>query len=207
MAEVVIIDYGMGNILSVESALHYVGAKTMITLTPEIISNASHLILPGVGSFRKAMNNIRRLSIEDAIKTAVTEKGAKILGICLGMQLLGSKSTEDGLTQGLGLVPNKVERLKSFELNQTLKVPHIGFNTVNFSDNKGLFEKLEQKADFYFVHSFRMLQECLTGRIGKCTYGEEFLAAFEASNVSGTQFHPEKSQTNGLQILKNFITA
>ena len=205
MAEVVIIDYGMGNILSVESALHYVGAKTMITLTPEIISNASHLILPGVGSFRKAMNNIRRLSIEDAIKTAVTEKGAKILGICLGMQLLGSKSTEDGLTQGLGLVPNKVERLKSFELNQTLKVPHIGFNTVNFSENKDLFSNLPKKADFYFVHSFRMLQECLTGGIGTCTYGEEFLAAFEISNISGTQFHPEKSQTNGLQILKNFL--
>ena len=89
----------------------------------------------------------------------------------------------------------------------TLKVPHVGFNTVKFSDNKGLFSNLSMKSDFYFVHSYRMLSEHMNGTIGKCSYIEEFLAAFEISNVMGTQFHPEKSQTNGLQIIKNFLAA
>lgn len=206
MANVVIIDYGMGNIWSVKSAINYVGTKVDITDNPEVISNASHLVLPGVGSFRKAMHNIRHLGLEDAIKSAVTEKGGKILGICLGMQLLGSQSTEDGMAQGLGLVPNKVERFNNTK-NPTLKVPHVGFNTVTFSDNKGLFSNLPRKSDFYFVHSYRMLSEHKNGIMGKCSYIEEFLAAFEISNVMGTQFHPEKSQTNGLQIIKNFLAA
>ena len=207
MANVVIIDYGMGNIWSVKSAINYVGSKVDISDNPEVISKASHLILPGVGSFRKAMHNIRHLGIEDAIKNAVIEKGGRILGICLGMQLLGSQSTEDGMAQGLGLVPNKVERFNYNTKNPTLKVPHVGFNTVKFSGNKGLFSNLPRESDFYFVHSYRMLSEHINGILGKCSYIDEFLAAFEISNVMGTQFHPEKSQTNGLQIIKNFITA
>ena len=207
MANVVIIDYGMGNIWSVKSAINYVGSKVDISDNPEVISKASHLILPGVGSFRKAMHNIRHLGIEDAIKSAVIKRGGRILGICLGMQLLGSQSTEDGMAQGLGLVPNKVERFNNNTKNPTLKVPHVGFNTVKFSENKGLFSNLPRNSDFYFVHSYRMLSEHVTGLIGECSYIENFLAAFEVSNVMGTQFHPEKSQTNGLQIIKNFLAA
>ena len=206
MADIVIIDYGMGNIWSVKSAINYVGSKVDISDNPEVISKASHLILPGVGSFRKAMHNIRHLGIEEAIKSAVIEKGVKILGICLGMHLMGSQSTEDGIAQGLGLIANKVERFNNTK-NSTLKVPHVGFNTVEFSQNKGLFSNLPKKSDFYFVHSYRMLSEQVNGLIGECSYIENFLAAFEVSNVMGTQFHPEKSQTNGLQIIKNFITA
>ena len=202
--KVTIIDYGMGNIFSVVSAFKYLGAEVEIVSDPEEILKSSILVLPGVGSFRNAMEFLRERNMDEAIIDAVTNKGVKILGICLGMQLLGSHSTEDGETDGLGLLPNQVERFTSKEVYGR-KIPHVGFNSLHISEKQSLFKDLPHLTDFYFVHSYRMLIEDLQGRYATCKYGVEFLAAYEIGNICGTQFHPEKSQTNGLIMLKNFL--
>jgi imidazole glycerol-phosphate synthase subunit HisH len=194
----------MGNIFSVVSAFKYLGAEVEIVSDPEEILKSSILVLPGVGSFRNAMEFIKKRNIDEAIIDAVTNKGVKILGICLGMQLLGSYSTENGKTAGLGLLPNKVERFASKEVCER-KIPHVGFNSLYINEKQGLFKDLPHFADFYFVHSYRMMIEGIQGRYATCKYGVEFLAAYEIGNICGTQFHPEKSQTNGLIMLKNFL--
>lgn len=206
MRHVILIDYGMGNLCSVRSALEYVGASVEVTDNVQRVERADAMVLPGVGSFRKAMLTLCDKGLDNAIRSAVAEKGAKILGICLGMQLLGASSTEHGETAGLELIPNRVERFHGEQM-KGLKIPHVGFNSVTLSETGGLFEGLPTQCDFYFVHSFRMLSEGMghTGRIGTCEYGESFMAAFENGNICGTQFHPEKSQTNGLRLLRNFL--
>ncbi len=201
---VTIVDYGMGNIWSVMGALRYLGNEPEVSCDPVRVSKADCLILPGVGSFRKAMQVIRESGLETAILEAVKSQGRKILGICLGMQVLGSLGAEDGETAGLGLMPNRVERFTSKETGK-YKIPHIGFNDTFFPDRTGLFRSFPSMADFYYVHSYRMLPNGLNGRIATCSYGIEFLAAFQSENICGTQFHPEKSQTNGLILLKNFL--
>ena len=199
-----IVDYGMGNTWSVLGALRYLGDDPEVSCDPVRVSKSDCLILPGVGSFRKAMQVLRESGLETAILEAVKSRGCKILGICLGMQLLGSHGTEDGETTGLGLIPNRVERFAVEETGKK-KVPHIGFNATRFSEAEGLFRSFPNAGDFYYVHSYRMLRNGLTGRVATCSYGIEFLAAFEWKNICGTQFHPEKSQTNGLILLKNFL--
>jgi glutamine amidotransferase len=199
-----IVDYGMGNIWSVLGALRYLGNELEVSCDPVRVSKADCLVLPGVGSFRKAMQLLRKSGLETAILEAVKSRGCKILGICLGMQLLGSHGTEDGETPGLGLIPNRVEKFTSKETGNN-KIPHIGFNSTLFSERTGLFRNFPNMADFYYVHSYRMLPNGLSARIATCSYGIEFLAAFELENICGTQFHPEKSQTNGLILLKNFL--
>ncbi len=202
---VCVIDYGMGNVWSVLSALKYLGVEAELTNDPDKIITADCLVLPGVGSFRKGMLALKKNGIDKAISESVQIRGNKILGICLGMQLLGLHGTEDGNTKGLGLIPNLVDKFAREELNTGEKIPHVGFNTVQFIEKKGLFKNLPDNADFYFTHSYRMLPGESTGRIGVCTYGIDFLAAFEVENICGTQFHPEKSQTNGLILLNNFL--
>ncbi len=204
--EVLVIDYGMGNLWSVINALRYLGVTPHLVNDPQQISEARTLILPGVGSFRKAMEALRARGMERAIHDAVRNRQAKMLGICLGMQLLGASSPEDGETPGLALVPNRVAKFDTAELGAN-KIPHIGFNQVRYPAGATFFAGLPAPADFYFVHSYRMLPEALTGELGVCSYGVEFLAAFRRGNIFGAQFHPEKSQTNGLILLKNFLAA
>jgi len=204
MEKVVVINYGVGNTLSVVSALKYLGAKVELVADPEIISKSNILVLPGVGSFRKGMEALKNRGIDEAIINAVTSNGSKMLGICLGMQLMGAFGTEDGGAVGLGLLNNRVEYFKSSELSN-YKIPHVGFNSIHFNEKKGLFKGLSCSSDFYFTHSYRMLTDGIQGRYATCKYGIEFLAAFERDNICGVQFHPEKSQTNGLILLKNFL--
>ena len=201
---VTIIDYGMGNIWSVISALNYLNYDVEVSSDPSIIKSARTLLLPGVGSFRKAMESIRDLRLDDAIAECVQGSGSKILGICLGMQLMGSKSTEDGETAGLNLIPTPIEEFSQDDVG-TNKIPHIGFDQVSSSAEMQLFKGLPENPDFYFVHSFRMKPTNLPGKSATCNYGMEFLAAYENENIFATQFHPEKSQTNGLMLLKNFL--
>jgi len=201
---ITVIDYGMGNICSVINALEYLGGSVVLTSDPKQIKSADHLILPGVGSFRKAMETLRVKRIDTAICSAAETNGSRILGICLGMQLLGSHSTEDGDTIGLELIPNRVEQFSQVELKEN-KLPHVGYNSVHLSESEGLFRDIPEDAFFYFNHSYRMLVGDLMGISATCTYGIEFLAAFETDNICGTQFHPEKSQSNGLLLLKNFL--
>jgi glutamine amidotransferase len=202
--KVAVIDYGMGNIWSVLSAFNYLGADAYLVNQPKAIIDADFVVLPGVGSFRKAMVTLSAQGLADAILEAALIKQSKLLGICLGMQLLASSGTEDGETKGLGLIDNKVDLFTHKELNGE-KVPHVGFNSVNFNKRIGFFEDLPDQADFYFVHSYKMVLEQFKGNFGTCNYGIDFLAAFEYNNIYGTQFHPEKSQTNGLILLKNFL--
>jgi len=202
--KVAVIDYGMGNIWSVLSAINYLGIDAYLVTQPKAIIEADFIVLPGVGSFRKAMQTLNTQGITEALMEAVTIKKSNLLGICLGMQLFGSLGTEDGETHGLGLINNKVELFAPNELKSE-KIPHVGFNTVNIKNKIGLFEDLPDQADFYFVHSYRMLVDQFDGNYATCNYGVDFLAAFELNNICGTQFHPEKSQTNGLILLKNFL--
>jgi len=202
--EVIIIDYGMGNIWSVQSAFGYLGASSKVCSDPEEIAKATKLILPGVGSFRRAMESLQRTGLAEAILEAVKRRGTPLLGICLGMQLLGTSGTEDGKTMGLGLVDQVVEPFRPEELAGR-KTPHIGFNRVVAAQGSRLLQGLNEGADFYFVHSYRMLPKIPGALVSCCNHGVNFAATVEKGNVYGTQFHPEKSQTNGLALLKNYL--
>lgn len=201
---ITVIDYGMGNIWSVLSALRFLGCSPVVSNDPNVIARAKSLLLPGVGSFRKAMVTLRQSGLDQAILEAVQAREGKILGICLGMQLMGSHGTEDGVMTGLGLIPNSVDKFSAQEIG-TNKIPHIGFDLVRSKSDSRLFQGLPEASDFYFVHSYRMLSDGLSGKTATCNYGTEFLAAYEQDNIFATQFHPEKSQTNGLVLLKNFL--
>jgi len=199
---VVIVDYGMGNIKSISSALKFLGVSEIVVSNQEsYILSADSLILPGVGSFAKAMENIKSLRLDASLKEAVIAREKPILGICLGMQLMCESSEEDGKIEGLGFVSGKVER---FSVKHHLKVPHVGFNQVRADEHSRLYKGLEGMRDFYFTHSFRMQSDEEINQ-AYCEYGLEFIASYEISNIAGVQFHPELSQTNGLQLMKNFL--
>ena len=202
--EVVVVDYGMGNLWSVASAIKFLGKIPVITGDISKISTSETLILPGVGSFLRAMDTIRKQSIDKAIVDSLQSPKTKLLGICLGMQLLGASSTEDGLTPGLGLVQNKVVRLTNSETSP-IKIPHVGFNRVQMPKESKLFEQIPIDATFYFVHSYAMQILNDSSNYATTTYGHKFVAAIESGQVFGTQFHPEKSQKNGLKVLENFL--
>ena len=201
--QVTIIDYGMGNLASIKNALEYLNTDVIISEEPDLISKSNFSILPGVGSFKTAMLKIRKKNIDEAIFNLL-KKGNYLLGICLGMQILGKSSTEDGFTEGLGLVDNEVIK---FEKSNTEgnKIPHIGFNSVNFDTGNVLFKNLNNNIDFYFVHSYFMQTKGLKKNISTTNYGINFLSSFNNDNIFATQFHPEKSGAIGLKFLENFI--
>src|SRR6185437_1482263 len=182
----------MGNLRSVEGALALFGPEVAITADADQLQTCDRLILPGVGSFRRAMENIRAQHLDESIH-ALVAAGKPLLGICLGMQLLASHGTEDGETEGLGFFDARVERFPFTDR----AVPHVGFNPVTFRD--------DTSADFYFVHSYRMVCRSDADVSGWCDYGGRFAAVVQKRGVLGTQFHPEKSQSNGLKLLRRFI--
>lgn len=207
MIKVGIVDFGMGNLNSVCNALKFLGLEFTIILKPDDLNNLTHIILPGVGSFKKAMTNLSLLNLVEKIRSSVLNEKKKILGICLGMQLLGSSSTEDGYTEGLSLINNRV-RIFSTKETKKKSIPHVGFNTIKIFNNRSFFfNKINDNSNFYFIHSYRMLREELIDNYALCNYGSDFLAAFNYKNIFGTQFHPEKSQSNGLQLLYNFLVS
>jgi len=197
----------MGNLWSVASAIKFLGADPVVSHDPIEIANSNCLVLPGVGSFRRAMETIRANKYDQAIAEALTNPKTKLLGICLGMQLLGASSTEDGVTLGLGLVPNLVTRFSSNN-NIKIKIPHIGFSEVKSPKNSSLFVNIPDNSCFYFVHSYFMEianSDVTKGHVATATHGTDFVAAIESGQISGTQFHPEKSQKSGLQLMRNFL--
>lgn len=198
----VIVDYGMGNLHSVLGALRYLGEDPTVSNDPTLVAAADSLILPGVGSFYKAMGKLENSGLAEALTEAVVGKGRKILGICLGQQLMSDYSAEDGGRPGLGFFSGDVTRLAS---TNGIKVPHVGFNKVRFDSRSRLFAGFHGPVDCYFVHSFKLSVEKRSGYAALCDYGGDFVAAYEHENVFSTQFHPEKSQTNGLRILSNFL--
>jgi len=199
--KLVIVDYGMGNLKSVMSAIHYLGYDdVLLSNDPKVLASADRLILPGVGNYAMAMKRINDLDLTSIVRNLVLIEKKPILGICLGMQLMGQSSTEDGLNTGLGLIDAIVEAFSVTEL----KIPHVGYNQVIPTENSRLYNGIDLQPDYYFTHSFRMQSESSIGQ-SNCLYGDEFIASFEIDNIAGVQFHPELSQTNGLKLLKNFI--
>jgi glutamine amidotransferase len=199
---ITIIDYGMGNIRSLQNALNYLGYDSKVTSTPEEIKTSNILILPGVGSFGQAMKNINNYGLKDVITEVVINKGIPFLGICLGMQLLADCGEEDGINSGLGLIPGKVLKFKS----NKIRLPHIGFNSLKYRNkSSNIFQNIQNNSDFYFVHSFFYECQNESNIIGTTEYGDEFVSAINKDNIYGFQFHPEKSQSNGLLLLNNFI--
>ncbi len=199
--KIVIVDYSMGNLKSISSAIKYIGVdEVIVSANYDELNAADKLILPGVGSFGKAMEEIKKRKLDSYLREIVLEKQKPILGICLGMQLLGSSSTEDGINKGFGFVNATVTK---FNVDK-MKVPHVGFNQVNSNKNNRLYKNVMDNADFYFTHSYKMqsnenINQC------ECDYYGNFIASFEVKNIAGVQFHPELSQHNGLTLLKNFI--
>ena len=200
--QVIIIDYGMGNLGSLTNAFRYLGGDVKISSDPDKIVKSNVAILPGVGSFNKAMKIIKKNSIDDAIKSFIS-KGNYLMCICLGMQLLASESFEEKPTKGLNFIPNKVRKFNFKETKN--KIPHVGFNQVFFEKKNKLFKGLQSGADFYFVHSYRILPEKMSDNISKTNYGIDFMSSFIKDNIYATQFHPEKSQSNGIKLLNNFL--
>jgi len=202
-----IVDCGTGNMWSVQTAFEYLGATVRLVDDPRLLTECSHIVLPGVGSFRLAMKALIERGMADAIRREA-ENGKQMMGICLGMQLMARNSTEDcasgETTEGLGLIDAVVRKFDTTS-NAALKIPHVGFNTVVVEESCGLFESFGRTADFYFTHSYRLIPDGVNCNSAICEHGEIFLAAFDAGNVCGTQFHPEKSQSNGLLIMKNFL--
>lgn len=197
-----IIDYGMGNLYSVKSTLEFFNiCKIVLISNSKELHKCDKIILPGVGSFQKAMETLKTTGLNEAIIAFASHLERPIMGICLGMQLLTTSSTEAGHTKGLELIDGSVEK---FDI-QNLKIPHVGFNEVSFKDDSSLFSNFHLKnPDFYFTHSYRV-QDVKNAITATCDYGESFVAAFEKDNIYGTQFHPELSQTNGLKLFENFL--
>ena len=197
MTSIAILDYGMGNLRSVQKALERVGSGAEITTEPERIRAAEGLILPGVGAFPRAMARVRELGLDELVNERL-EAGVPVLGICLGLQLLFTRSSENEGADGLGLLAGEVGPL------QAPKLPHIGWNLVTFERESALTEGLGEAAAFYHVHSFACRPTDVADVVGESEYGERFVSVVERDNVMAAQFHPEKSSTDGLLMLKNF---
>ncbi len=196
--KVAVVDYRTSNLLSIVKALQKVGAEVELTQSAEQIEKADKLVLPGVGAFGAAMRNIESLGIKEALIN-FGRSGKPLIGICLGMQLLFNVSFEQGVYNGLALVPGEV-----VAFNSSVKVPHMGWNQVEFQKKSRLFDGLQDRQYAYFVHSYyvRADDDCIAGMTD---YGVKFPAVVEQGNVLGIQFHPEKSQSFGLKILENFL--
>ena len=200
--KIAVIDYGMGNVRSIKNALLHIGDFQIdVTSDQYIISSADCIILPGVGAYPDAMKNLRDRNLIDLLNIQVLDKKKPLLGICLGMQLLFTSSAEGGRNNGLGWIPGTVEYM---ELNDGFRIPHMGWNDLHLRQPSSMFDALEEDKNFYFVHSYHAVcsDEYV---IASFEYGKEFTAAIQYENIVGMQFHPEKSQQNGLNALKQFI--
>ena len=198
---IAIIDYGAGNIKSVEKALVKLGGAPVLTSDPDMVVKADKLILPGVGSFGTAMESLNKLALSDAIRTAV-KRGTPLLGICLGLQLLFESSEESPGAKGLSLLPGKIVKIPSAE---GLKIPHMGWNSLTVSKDSRLLGHLADESYVYFVHSYYLKAGDEKIVSATCDYGVTIHAAVESENVFATQFHPEKSSETGLSILSKFL--
>ena len=195
---IAIVDYGMGNLKSVEKGFKKVGVDALVTSEPRVVDNADAVVLPGVGAFKDCIRNLSDLSLTEAVVASIN-KGKPFLGICLGLQVLFSESEEFGTCKGLDIFRGKVVRFK-----EGLKVPHMGWNTVRIVNRPPILSDIEEDSFFYFVHSFYVVPED-KGIIATTTdYGTTFTSMVWKDNVFATQFHPEKSQGLGLKILKGF---
>lgn len=196
-----IIDYGAGNLSSVKKALDFLGAESEITQDKDGILSASHIILPGVGSFGDAMNSMAERGLVDVVREAALS-GKPFLGICLGLHLLFEGSDESPEIEGLGILKGKMVTIPR---DRGLKVPHIGWNSVNLRQKDGIFSGIDDNSYFYFVHSYYLKDAAEDVVAGVTEYGVPIECAVQRGNLCAVQFHPEKSSSAGLKLLKNFI--
>jgi len=206
MPEVVVIDYGMGNLHSVSKALEAAGARSVqISSEPSIIQSAERVVFPGVGAIKDCMAQLKRLELDELIKQISLDR--PFLGICLGMQALMEHSEENGGVDGLGLFPGKARFFGSelFEKGERLKVPHMGWNQVKQTGTHPLWHNIEDSGRFYFVHSFYIEAQNPKHSSGQTHYGKTFTSVLAEGSRFAVQFHPEKSHSLGLQLLRNFI--
>jgi glutamine amidotransferase len=203
MKKICIIDYGVGNLASIYNAIRMLNSDVIISNHLEDINNSSHLILPGVGSFKSGMDGLKKFNLIELLNEQVLTKKKNFLGICLGMQLIFSESEEDGVFKGLNWIKGKI--IKIPKKTNDIKIPHMGWNDINFSNNAKLYKDIENNTSFYFVHSYKAMpinEKIITGT---CVHGSNIVASLESDNIFATQFHPEKSHEPGTKLLKNFI--
>lgn len=199
-----IIDYGMGNLLSVKRAFEKCRADVFISDNPEDVFKVDRIILPGVGAFKDGMNNLQKRGWADQIRKAVIDNEVPFLGICLGMQLLADKGFEVDETEGLGLIKGEVRLLKSEDRKE--KIPHVGWNEIEIINDSSLFKGINDKTDFYFVHSYEFITDSNENILTKTPYCGGFVSSVGNKNIYGVQFHPEKSQKAGFKIIENFLS-
>ena len=200
---IAIVDYGMGNIRSVEKGFIKVGADVRITSDSKVIADADGIVLPGVGALKDCMKNLDRLNLIDFIVKEI-RKGKPYLGICLGLQILFSESEEFGICKGMNVFSGKVVKFKLDRSQQFLKIPHMGWNAVKLVRKPPIFDGISDNTYFYFVHSYYVVPDEEGIVASKTDYGTEFVSMVWKDNIFATQFHPEKSQESGLKILKGF---
>ena len=205
---IAVIDYGMGNLRSVQKSLEFVGAKVVVTHDPDLILNADSVVLPGVGSFKDCMSNLKELNLIDPIRKFI-DGGKPFLGICLGLQVLFEESEEYGPVAGLGILPGKVVKfsrnISETKNDQLIKVPHMGWNNIEVKKKDPLFENIDVISPyFYFVHSYYVVPKDKNMVATVTNYGIEFVSGIQYKNIYAFQFHPEKSQTMGLALLERF---
>ncbi len=209
MSSIAVIDYGMGNLRSVAKALEKVavGQTVLVTQDADKIFNADRVVFPGVGAMQDCVSELQRLELDDVIRKVAVEK--PLLGICLGMQALLDSTEENGGSAGLGIIPGKVIRFDDPLIDKQsalkLKVPHMGWNRVEQTVNHPLWQGIEDLSRFYFVHSYYAVPNDNDYTLGECDYGTKFTVAVGKDNLFAVQFHPEKSQHAGLQLLDNFV--
>ena len=196
----VIINYNVGNLHNLKNALDFSGIENRLVTDPNEVKKADRILLPGVGAFAPAMDHLKKSGMLDALQEKF-QSGSPILGVCVGAQLLLDNSEEDGFHDGLGWIPGKVKRF-----SHELKVPQIGWNSVKKQKNNLLFKDVSDEMYFYFVHSYHLELENRDQVLGMTNYGYDFASVVCKDNLWGVQFHPEKSQNAGLQLLKNFCT-
>jgi glutamine amidotransferase len=203
MKKICIIDYGLGNLASVYHALYNLNTSVKISSLHNDIIDSSHLILPGVGNFKAGVEGLEEKELIPLINNEVLIKKKPILGICLGMQLFCNFSEENKEKRGLNLI--EANLLKISNKNREFKVPHIGWNEVEFLEKSILFKKIKKNSSFYFVHSYHLIPNDYSIVNGTCFHGEKIVVSIEKNNIYGTQFHPEKSGDAGTQLLANFL--
>lgn len=200
---IAIVEYGMGNVRSLRNAFEYLGEDVIVTADPDELDAADRVVLPGVGAFGDAMKAIEARALQPVLDRQALELKKPVLGVCLGMQLFARSSVEHGEHAGLGWLDADVRRL---EVARPLKVPHVGWNAIQFDRDDWLFHGINpQEANFYFVHSFHMVCHDSANLIATTDYGGPVTAVVRSGNLIAAQFHPEKSQDNGLAMLKNWV--
>jgi len=202
MKTVTVLNYGIGNLRSIERSFSRIGVKSIVTSVASDVNDAERILLPGVGNFNACMNAFNDSGLRPSLEKAISD-GKPVLGICVGMQMLFKTSEEGGGTAGLGLLKGRVERFPESFDEKPLRVPHVGFSEIELSKSV-LFDGLASNPRFYFTHSYRVVGAAKKDSVGVCNYGGTFTAVVQKGCLYGTQFHPEKSHRSGLALLSNF---